>query len=128
MTETSNLGNPPDLQSPQGHAIGFVDTQTECDAVIQDLHAAGFANSVINVFAGNDGTVKLEQMMDGFGWGETAENLLKQGKIELSRGHLAVMIELRDRDQAMLVATVSTKHGGHSFNYFGGLTDERLTA
>ena len=116
-----------EMPEPQGHAIGFVDTQSACDSVIRDLNAAGFPNSTIAVMSGNDGIQLLTRMMDGSLWGETAEDLLKQGVIELSHGHLALTIDARDRDQALVVANVAAKHGGHGFSFFGGLTDERLT-
>ena len=111
----------------QGHTIGFVDTQTDCDAVIQELNSAGFSDSTMIVLNGDNGIRLLTRMMSGSLWGETAEDLLKQGVLELSHGHFALTIEARDRDQALAVANTSAKHGGHGFSYFGELTDERLT-
>jgi hypothetical protein len=115
------------LPEPQGHAIGFVDTKPDCDAVTQALNAAGFPDSAITVFGGEDGLHLLKRMMSGSLWGETAEDVLKQGTIELSHGHFALIVEAEDRDQAVLAANVSAQHGGHGFNHFGVFADERLT-
>ncbi len=111
----------------QGHAIGFVDTQTDCDHVIESLNAAGIPNEVISVFRGDPGIRLLNRIIGGSSWGEAAEDLLKQAVIELGHGHFAVMIDSRDREQALAVANASAKHRGHGFSYFGELTDERLT-
>ena len=66
-------------------------------------------------------------MMAGSLWGEAAEDLMKQGVIELTHGHFALTVEARDRNEALAIADASAKHGGHGFSYFGELTDERLT-
>ncbi len=111
----------------QGHTIGFIDTRTDCDAAILELNSAGFSDSTMSVLNGDHGIRLLTRMMSGSLWGETAEDLLKQGVIELSHGHFALIIEARDRDQALAVAAAAAKHSGHGFSYFGELTDERLT-
>ena len=111
----------------QGHAIGFVDSPSVCDSVVHELKSAGVENPVINVLSGDEGAERLKLMVDGQMWGEASDELLKQGTIELSRGHCVLMVESRDRDQAMIVATISAKHGGRGFNYFGELIDEKLT-
>lgn len=112
---------------PQGHAIGFANSQIECDTIIQELNDAGFANSTIQVLSGENGIQLLKRMMSGSLWGEADEDTLKQGVIELSRGHFALSVESRDRDQALVLAKLAAKHGGHGFTHFGVLTDERLT-
>ena len=127
MLVTPLLPQTENLPKPQGHAIGIADSQTECDAVIQELNSHGFSNSAIAILGGDDSTDLLKRMMEGLSWGETAEEFLKEGTIELSRGHCVLMVESRDRDQAMIVATISAKHGGRGFNYFGELIDEKLT-
>jgi hypothetical protein len=116
-----------EMPEPQGHAIGFVDSQTDCDAVILELNAAGFSDSTITVLNGDNGIRLLTRMMSGSLWGEAAEDLMKQGVIELTHGHFALTIEARDREEALAVANASSKHGGHGFSYFGKMTDERLT-
>jgi hypothetical protein len=91
------------------------------------LNAAGFLDASTAVFSGDDGIELLNRMMSGSLWGESDEDVLKQGTIELSNGHFVLTIESSDRDQALMIAMISEKHGGHGFYYFGLLTDERLT-
>jgi hypothetical protein len=127
MTVTPILDHDRDLPEAQGHAIGFASSQIECDAIIQELNDAGFATSTIQVFSGEDGIQLLKRMMSGSLWGEAEEDMLKQCVIELSHGHFALSVESRDREQALAIANLAAKHGGHAFTHFGVLTDERLT-
>ena len=127
MTGTTLIDDAKALPELKGHAVGFVDTRNQCDIVVQNLIVSGVAETAILVFSGDDGTQLFKQMMQGQLWGEAAEDLLKQGTIELSHGHLALMVESQDRNQALLVTNLCTKFGGHGFSYFGGMTDERLT-
>ena len=116
-----------EMPEPQGHAIGFVNSQSDCDDVIQALNSAGFSDGMIAVLNGDNGIRLLTRMMAGSLWGEAAEDLMKQGVIELTHGHFALTVEARDRNEALAIADASAKHGGHGFSYFGELTDERLT-
>ena len=116
-----------EMPEPKGHVIGFVDTQSECDAIVRDLKSTGLAESSILLLSGADGEPLLQRMMSGSLWGETAEDLLAQGVIELSHGHIILVIESPDREHALTVANKSMLHGGRGFRFFGGLTDERLT-
>lgn len=116
-----------EMPDPQGHAIGFCNTRTQCDAIVHDLNTAGFPNSSIMVLSGEEGVRLLKRMMGDSLWGEAAEDVMKQGVIEIDNGHLALVIETEDRDEAMLAANIATRHGGHNFNHFGELADERLT-
>ena len=127
MSLLPTLDRDQEMPELQGHAIGFVDTQTDCDAVILELNAAGFSDSSIAVLNGDSGIRLLSRMMSGSLWGEAAEDLMKQGVIELTHGHFALTIKARDRDEGLAVANAAAKHGGHGFSYFGELTDERLT-
>jgi hypothetical protein len=127
MTVSPLVEHAQSLPEPQGHTFGFVDTQPECDAFIHELNTAGFPDSTIQVLNGDDGIQLLRRMMAGSLWGESAEELLKLGEIELSHGHRAIIIASSDRDQAMVVANLSANHGGHAFFYFGELADVRLT-
>ncbi len=110
-----------------GHAIGFANTRSECDAIIHDLNYAGFPDSAIAVLSGKEGAQLLKRMMGKSLWGETSEEVMKQGIVEIDNGHFALIIDTEDRDEAMLAANIATKHGGHNFNHFGELTDERLS-
>jgi hypothetical protein len=128
MSHTPLLDREQEMPELNGHSVGFVDTQIECDRIVQELNAAGIPDSAITVLRGDDGTQLFKRMMHGQLWGETGEDLLARGTNELSQGHLVLMIESQDRDRATLVADISTKLGGHGFYYFGEFTDERLTS
>jgi hypothetical protein len=116
-----------EMPGPQGHAIGFVDTAAQCDKFTQALNMAGFSARTIKVLHGDDGVSLLNRMMGGSLWGETAEDVLKQGLVELGNGHYVVVVDCEDHDEAMVIARVATLHGGRAFNYFGLLIDEQIT-
>ena len=115
-----------EMPPAQGCAIGFVDSLRQCDAIVHSLNAVGFPDSVIMVLTGEDGVHLLNRMMGDSLWGEAAEIVLKKGLIELSHGHLVLIIAVRDRDEGLIVANIAARHGGHRFNHFGLLVDEQL--
>ncbi len=126
----SNVAQPDDVQELpklQGHTIGFVDTQVQCDATIQALDKAGFSYATITVFHGEEEVHLLESLMDGSSWGESAQEVLKQGTLELQSGHFVVCIEVQNADEADAVAAVSTRCGVHGIYHFGIMVDTRLT-
>ena len=116
-----------EMPEPQGHLIGFANTQSDCDKIVGALNETGFPDEVISVFSGDQGIRLLTRMLGSSSWGEAEEDLLKQAVIELGHEHFAISIESRDREQALAVAKAAAKHGGHGFSYFGEFTDERLT-
>ena len=116
-----------EMPEPQGHTIGFIRSQEQCDAVVKDLLVAGIPGASITILSGDSGIRLFTRMMQGSLWGEAAENLLKDGVIALSHGDLVIMIEAENREQALLIAKAAEHHEGHGFVYFGELTDERLT-
>ena len=116
-----------EMPSPQGHAIGFVDTKPQCDTFTQALNTAGFPSRSIKVLSGDDGNILLKRMMSGSLWGESAEKILQQGIIEIENGHFMITVECEDHDEATIVGRLATQHGGRTFNYFGLLMDEQLT-
>jgi len=115
------------MPAAQGYAIGFADTYAACEAINHSLNAAGFPDSAIMVLEGEDGTHLLKRMLGEELWGETSEIVLKQGLIELSHGHLVLIVAAKDRDEALLAANLAAEHGGHTFSHFGVLVDEQLT-
>lgn len=126
----SNVAQPEDVQKLpdlQGHTIGFVDTHAECEAMTQALNKAGFADTAITVFHGEEGVPLLESLMKGSSWGESAAEVLKQGTLELRSDHYVVCIEVKNAEEAATVAAVSTQCGVHSIYHFGVLVDTRLT-
>jgi hypothetical protein len=126
----SNVAPPDDVQELpqlQGHTIGFVDTQAECEAMTLALNQAGFSNAAITVLHGEVEVPLLESLMDGSSWGESAEEVLKQGTLELRSGHSVVCIEVQNAEEAATVAAVSTQCGVRSIYHFGIMVDTRLT-
>lgn len=126
----STVAPPDDVQELpklQGHTIGFVETHAECEAMIQALNKAGFSDATITVFHGAEEVPLLESLMDGSSWGESAEEVLKQGTLELRSGHFVVCIEVQNAEEADTVAAISTQCGVHGIYHFGVLVDTRLT-
>lgn len=116
-----------ELPKLQGHTIGFVDTHAECEAMTASLNEAGFADDAITVFHGEEDVPLLERLMGGSSWGESAEEVLKQGTLELHSDHYVVCIGVKNAEEADTVATISTQCGVRSIYYFGNLVDTRLT-
>lgn len=116
------------LPPPQGSAIGFVDSETQCDDVVHALNEAGVPDSHITVLKGTDGISLFHRMMRTASWGEEVEKTYEQGVMEMDHGHYAMIVETKDRDEAITIADVAQKHGGHGFAHFGLLIDTKLQA
>ena len=116
-----------ELATPEGQAIGFVDTKEQFDAVTKALIAAGYAKSKIIALKGEDGVDMLERLQETFYFGDGEDAILEFSIKELQKGHYALGIEAKNRDDAMHIASVSEPVGAHSFSYFGTWVNERLT-
>lgn len=127
MSNVAQQDDVRELPKLQGHTLGFVDTQAECEAMTQALNKAGFPEAKIIILHGEAEMHLLESLMDGSSWGESAEEVLKQGTIELHNGHFVVCIEVQNADEAATVAAISTQCGVRSVYHFGILVDTRLT-
>lgn len=110
-----------------GHAIAIFDAKSESTAVTDALASAGFPKSKILVFEGQDGIDLMTRMMDGFQWGESSEEFLKECLSELDRGNRIISVEVRNQSEAATVATTATNFGGRSVYHFGTVVDTRLT-
>ncbi|HEV2971560.1 MAG TPA: hypothetical protein VGY55_16405 [Pirellulales bacterium] len=115
------------MPAPAGRAIGFVDTQLQCDAVTKALSAAGFAESSVFVLHGEDGIQLLERSENDFFMGDAESDVIQFGIAEIRNGHFALGIEANDRDEAIRATNIATQHGGHHFGYFGAWVNEGLT-
>jgi hypothetical protein len=115
------------LATPEGHAIGFVDTEEQFDAVTKALKTAGYTESKIIALKGEDGVDMLERLQETFNFGDGEDAIMEFSIKELQQGHHALGIEAKDRDDAMRVASLSEPLGAHSFSYFGTWVNERLT-
>jgi len=93
----------------------------------QALNQAGFSDGCIQVWQGKEGLESLQAMLDGSLWGESAEEVLKQGTDELRGGHFVACIEIHSAREAATAAEISTQYGCHGIYHFGKLVDTRLT-
>ena len=116
-----------ELATPEGQAIGFVDTKEQFDAVTKVLKADGYAESKIIALKGDDGVDRLERLQETFNFGDGEDAIMASSIKELQAGHYALGIEAKDRDDAMRVASLSEALGAHNFSYFGTWVNERLT-
>jgi hypothetical protein len=115
------------LPSPEGRAIGFVDTQDEFDAVIAALAEAGVAQENIQVFHGQGSIELLEKNRGKFFLGDAEEQMMDFAVRQLEVDRYALSIAVHDRDDAMKLAKIAERYGAHSFGYFGTWVNERLT-
>ena len=107
------------LATPEGHAIGFVDTKEQFDAVTKALNAAGYAESRITALKGENGVDMLERLQETFNFGDGEDAIMEFSINQLQEGHYALGIEAEDREDAMRVASLAEPLGAHSFSYFG---------
>ena len=127
MTVQPVIDHGQELATPEGQAIGFVDTKEQFDAVTKALKAAGFAESKIVALKGEDGVDMLERLQETFNFGDGEDAIMEFSIKELQEGHYALGIEAEDRDEAMRVASLAEPLGAHSFSFFGTWVNERLT-
>ncbi len=116
-----------ELATPEGQAIGFVDTKAQFDVVTKALKAAGYADSNIIALQAEDGVDMLERLQKTFNFGDGEDAIIEFSIKELQAGHYALGIEAKDRASAVRVASLLEPLGAHSFSYFGTWVNERLT-
>src|SRR6185295_4080777 len=87
-----------DLATPEGQAIGFVDTQEQFAAVTKALKAAGYPDSKIIALHGADGLVMLVRQQNTFNFGAGEDAIMEFSIKELQAGHYALCIEANDRE------------------------------
>ncbi len=116
-----------ELATPEGQAIGFVDTKEQFNAVTQALKAAGYADPDIIALHGEDGIAMLERVQNTFNFGDGEDVIMEFSIKELQAGHYALCIEANDRVSALRAVSFAEPLGAHSFSYFGIWMNERLT-
>ena len=115
------------IPSPVGHVIGFANTQNECDRIAETLTSRGIDRDRISILGGSAGSEDFRRMMQGFMWGEEAEQFLKEGNVEFANGHFVLCVKALEREEGLQIANSAQSQGGHGFRHFGLLADERLT-
>ena len=116
-----------ELASPIGHAIGFVDTKEQFQAVTDALKASGYAESEIIALQGEEGIEMLSRQKEAFNFGDGEDAMVELSLRELRAGHYAIGVDAKDRAGALQAASISEPFGAHSFSYFGTWVNERLT-
>jgi hypothetical protein len=116
-----------DLPVPEQKTIGFVDSETQLNAITHALNEAGFPDSKIRVLHGPDGVEMLERLRDVAFFGDWERAVADKGIDELEHGHYSLAVAVGNRDEAVRVADIAEPYGGHSFNYFGKWVNEQLT-
>jgi len=127
MTVTPVIDRGQELATPEGQAIGFVDTKEQFDAVTQALKTAGFADSSIIALQGADGIEMLQRLQTKFNFGDGEDAVMEYSIKELRAGHYALGINADDRAGALRIASLAEPLGAHSFSYSGTWVNERLT-
>ena len=115
------------LPVPEGKTIGFVDTETQLDAIARALNEAGYPDSAISSLHGRDGIELLERLRDVAFFGDWERAVADKGIAELEEGHYSFAVAVHNRDEALRIADIAEPYGGHSINYFGKWINEQLT-
>src|SRR5687768_11481457 len=97
MTVKPVIDSGQELATPDGQAIGFVDTKEQFAAVTQALKAAGFAESSIIALQGADGIEMLQRLQKTFNFGDGEDAIVDFSIKELRAGHYALNIQAKDR-------------------------------
>jgi hypothetical protein len=100
MTVTPVIDRGQELATPEGQAIGLVDTKEQFDAVTQAFKAAGFADSRIIALQGADGIEMLQRLQKTFNFGDGEDAIVEFSIKELRAGHYAVSVQAEDRADA----------------------------
>lgn len=108
-----------DLPSPEGKLIGFVNTKSELDAVIEAFHSAGYDNSRITVLTGEEAIEQLKNLDEKFFFSDPEYQIIEFGLKELKAGHYSIGVEVEDRDSAATLSGLAERRGGHGFQYIG---------
>jgi hypothetical protein len=62
-----------------------------------------------------------------FYFGDSEDEVIEHSKLELSRGHYSIAVDVNDHDEAARVSTFAQSLGGHGFRYFGIWVTEQLS-
>ncbi len=127
MTAHPVIDHGQQLASPEGHTIGFVDTKEQFDAVTMALRSAGHVDATIIALHLEDGIEMLNRLQKKFFFGDGEDAIIKFALKELRLGHYGLGIEVKDRESALEVVSLTEPLGAHSFSYFGTWVNERLT-
>lgn len=117
-----------DITDIRDHTLCIVDTREECESFVQVLEQNGFPAEKITVLHGEDGVHRFLAIMKGSLWGESAEAVLEEGKVELDQGRFLVLIASASLEDAEHIAALAGPFRGRGVRHFGQLVDTRLTA
>jgi hypothetical protein len=127
MTVQPTIDHGQQLARPEGHTIGFVDTKEQFDEVLQALHSADHPDAGSIALHLEDGIEMLTRLQKKFFFGDGEDAIITFALKELRLGHYGPGIEVKDRETALQVISLTEPLGAHSFSYFGTWINERLT-
>lgn len=110
------------------HTLCILETREECEGFVQALSQHGYPKDTITVLHGADGIRRFLEIMKGSLWGESAEAVLEDGKVELDQGRYLILIASAALEDAERIAALARSFRGRSVHHFGQLVDTRLTA
>lgn len=119
MSTLSLEGRAQQLPSEGNHLIGFAETHAECIAICTALTENGIHESRIRLLCGDSGIHLLIRMMRRSLWRDVADDVLRQGLIELDAGHWVLIIDVIDRHQAQDCTEIASPFGGYGFTHLG---------
>jgi len=126
MSVTVNPDQGPELQLPQGQAIGYVDTQAQLDAIVAVLKADGYQESQLLLLKGKEGLALLHQEDRKFFFGDGEDAMLGHAEQELADGHFLLSIDVEGRDEALRIFQLTEPLGARRFSYFGTWINEEF--
>jgi hypothetical protein len=126
-TERASRVNQPERELPQGHAIAYVDTQEQVEAILTILKQAGFDRERFLVLHGEEGIELVQQEDRKFYFGDGEDSLLDHALQELKGGNYLLSIGVEDRNEALRVLKLAEPAGARRFSYFGTWINERMT-
>jgi hypothetical protein len=116
------------LPPPAGKVIGFVDTKANFEAFTQSLHRVGFPASKITSIHGEDGLHLLDRLKHrSFFFSDGEDGIVQMSIAELKKEHYAVAVDIDNREDALRIAEMAKRQGGHGFSYFGTWVTEQLS-
>jgi hypothetical protein len=129
MTTQPTIDHGQQLAPPAGKVIGFIDGKANFEAFAEALGAAGSPASKITLLYGEDGIHLLERLKgNSFFFGDSEDSIIQLGIRELGQGHYAAAVDVTDHTQAVQIASLAKRHGGHGFSYFGTWFTEQLSS
>ena len=133
MTERSDRF----IAYPNRAIVAVVDAQSEAEAAVSELRAAGFSNGAVPVLQGAAGADRIDGMGRAHGLGSRLRRLLAFTVMDQLPDFVLYERALRDGRSVLIVRApgdadkrrahdILRKRGGHFTNYYGRFATEEL--